>query len=140
MRIRKIAVTRRLNKDGEISLDTPDIKEFCRQHAGKSAIIRIELLPIEPSQKALAYYWKCVIPTIQRELYERGYDLTKSETDEFLRSEMPVTIEESWEGALKRRIRPLDELDAAELNELIEQIKIWAAVNLEIYVEEANLI
>ena len=139
MRIRKIAVTRRLSS--ELSLDTPDVKEFCRQHEGKPAIIRIELLPTEPSEKAKAYYWKYIIPTIRRELYERGYDFTNEETDNLIRNIMPVCIEETYEGGKnKRRTKEIEELDAAEINELIEQIKIWAAENLEIYVEEASLI
>jgi hypothetical protein len=140
MRIRKIAVTRRISK-GEISLETADIKEFFRQHEGKAVIVRIELLPVEPSEKAKAYYWKVIVPTIQRCLYERGYDLTKRETDEFLRDQMPVCKEETYEGGkLKERLKEVEELDAAELNEMIEQIKIWAADNLEIYVEEASII
>ena len=122
-------------------MDTPDVKEFCRQHEGKAAIVRIELLPTEPSEKSKAYYWKCVVPTIQRELYDRGYDITKAETDEFLRSEMPICRDETYEkGKLRARIKDIEELDTAELNEMIEQVKIWAAQNLEIYVEEAKSI
>lgn len=141
MRIRKIAITRRINKDGEISLDLPDIKDFCRQHKGKAVIVRIELLPTEVSEKSLAYYWKVAVPTVQRALYELGDNLTMEQTDALIRSQMAVCVEETWDGkALKKRVRGLDELDSSEFNEMMEQLKIWAAENLYAYVEEPHWI
>lgn len=138
MRIRKIAITRRISDKGKISLDVPDVAEFCRQHCGKAVIVRIELLPTEVSEKSLAYYWKVAVPTVQRGLYELGYDLTQKQTDKFIREQMPVCHEERWEGIrkLKDRIKTADEMDTAEFNEMMEQLKIWAAENLNVYVEE----
>lgn len=141
MRVRKIATTRRISESGEISLDLPEIKEFCRQHKGKAVIVRIELLPTPASEKSLAYYWGVVVPTIQRGLYELGNDLTQRETDEFIRSQMPVCSDERLvNGKLHKRVRTIDELDAAEFNEMIEQLKVWAAENLQVYVEEPEMI
>jgi len=141
MRVRKIAATRRISESGEISLDLPEIKEFCRQHKGKAVIVRIELLPTPASEKSLAYYWGVVVPTIQRGLYELGNDLTQRETDEFIRSQMPVCSDERLvNGKLHKRVRTIDELDAAEFNEMIEQLKVWAAENLQVYVEEPEMI
>ena len=138
MRIRKLALARRISDKGVLSLDVPDVQEFCRQHCGKSVIVRIELLPTEVSQKSLAYYWKVAVPTIQRGLYELGYELTQKQTDKFIREQMPICHEERWEGILqlKDRIRKPEELDTAEFNEMMEQLKIWAAENLQVYVEE----
>lgn len=137
MRVRKIAITQRISDKGEINLETADVKEFCRQHKGKAVVVRIELLPTPASEKSLAYYWKVVIPTIQRGLYELGNDLTQEATDEFVRGLMPVCLDERLiKGRMHRRVRPIDELDAAEFNEMIEQLKVWAAENLQVYVEE----
>lgn len=140
MRIRRITITRRISDKGEISLDLPDVKEFCRQHCGKAVIVRIELLPIEVSEKSLAYYWKVAVPTVQRGLYELGYDLTQAQTDRFIREQIPVCHEERWEGAhkLNDHIKTPDEMDTAEFNEMLEQLKIWAAENLNVYVEEPS--
>lgn len=141
MKSQRITLTKRINKSGTLYLDTPDLQEFCRQHPDRAVIVRVELLPIEPSQKSLSYYWKVVVPTIQRGLYDTGVNYSISQTDKFIRSNMPVTLEETWEdGHVKTRVRTLDELDTAEINELIEQLKIYAAENLYVYIEEPERI
>lgn len=137
MRVRKIAVTQRISDKGEINLETADVQEFCRQHKGKAVIVRIELLPTPASEKSRAYYWKVAVPTVQRGLYETGENLTLEQTDRFIRSQMPVCIDERLvKGKMHRRVRETDELDTAEFNEMLEQLKIWAAENLQAYIEE----
>jgi hypothetical protein len=54
---------------------------------------------------------------------------------------MPVCSDERLvKGKLHKRVRTIDELDAAESNEMIEQLKVWAAENLQVYVEEPEMI
>lgn len=138
MRIQRLTTTKRISPEGRLSLETPEVQEFCRQHPNRSVIVRVELLPIPPSQKSISYYWKVVVPTVQRGLYDvSGYDLTLSQTDRFIRENIPVTIDERWEdGKIRKRIREIDELDAAEFNELIEQLKVYASEHLFVYIEE----
>lgn len=141
MRIQKKTLTKRISPKGELKISSPDLDEFARQHPGRSVVVRVELLPIPPSQKSFAYYWKVVVPEMQRAFYEKGYILTLEATEKVLRQISPVMQDEKWDnGVLRKRTKELDEIDAAELNEMIEYLKIYAAENLDCYIEEPEYV
>lgn len=141
MRIQRKTLTKRITPSGELRISSPELEEFARQHPGRSVVIRVELLPIPPSQKSFAYYWKVVVPEMQRAFYEKGYVLTMEATEKALRQISPVMQDARWEdGKLRTRTKELDEIDAAELNEMIEYLKIYAAENLDCYIEEPEYV
>lgn len=137
MRTQRVTIARRISPEGKLVLEAPELAEFARIHPGRVVVLRAELLPIPPSEKSFAYYWKVVVPTVQRGFYETGENLTLEQTDRKIRELSPIAIEEKFEnGKLKRRVRELDEMDASELNEMIEQFKEIAAESLDVYIEE----
>lgn len=139
MRVQKQTLTKRISKDGRLVIDSPELQEFARQHPNRACVIRVELLPIPPSQKVLSYYWQYIIPTVQRALYDMGDSKTMEQTDRWLRSLAPVMRDEQWTGEkLRSRVMELDEIDSAEFCEYIEWIKEFGAENLDCYIEEAQ--
>lgn len=137
MRIQKQVLTKRISKDGRLVIDSPELQEFARQHPNRSCIVRVELLPIPPSQKVFSYYWQYICPTIQRALYETGGTYTLEQTDRWIREQAPVMRDEHWDGEkVRTRVKEFDEIDSAEMNEFIEWLKEFAAENLDCYIEE----
>lgn len=141
MRIQKKVLTKRISSDGELHLDCVELKEFARLHPNRAVVVRVELLPVEPSKKSFAYYWKVVVPTMQQGFYDKGYVLTLEQTEKVLRQISPCMQDDKWEnGKLSKRTKELDEVDASELNEMIEYLKIYASENLDTYIEEPEYV
>lgn len=139
MRLRKKLVWAKINSRGQLDFFKGELDAFCRLHPNRNAIIRVEILPIEASEKTKGYYYGYVVPTIARGFYELGERLTEEQVDIRLRTECPITLEEKFEkGGWKKRAKDFDSLDSAEVNEFIEWIKEYASENLSIIIDEPN--
>lgn len=89
------------------------------------------------------YYFYKIVPEIRNALWQGGTTKTKSETDLYLRSICPITIEEvlnieTWK--YDQRIREIIELDNHELVHFLDYIKQFAAEELSLYIEDPRVI
>lgn len=139
MRLRKKLVWAKINAKGVLEFFRGELDAFCRLHPNRNVIIRVEVLPVEASEKTKGYYYGYILPTMARGFYELGERLTDEQVDRRLRNECPITLEQKFEkGVWKSVAKDLDSLDSAEVNEFIEWIKEYASENLSIIIDEPN--
>lgn len=131
MRVRNKTLMGRIGENGELNLHWDALKEFLSSHKGKVAIVRVELVAVEPTEKTRNYFFGYIIPELKNAFMENGEHLTKEETYNKIRGLCPLFIrEDRVEGKWKRRIVEFEELDQAEANEAIDWIIQFAAENL----------
>jgi hypothetical protein len=131
MRVRNKTLMGRIGENGELNLHWDALKEFLSSHKGKVAIVRVELMAVEPTEKTRNYFFGYIIPELKNAFMENGEHLTKEETYNKIRGLCPLFIrEDRVEGKWKRRIVEFEELDQAECNEIIDWTIQWAAENL----------
>ena len=130
MRVRNKTLMGRIGKNGELNLHWDALKEFLSSHKGKVAIVRVELMAVEPTEKTRNYYFGYIVPEMQTAIMEAGEHKSKEETDLFLRCSCPICYEEKREnGRWVRRVKEFEELDQCECGEFIDFIKQFAAEN-----------
>jgi len=131
MRVRNKTLMGRIGENGELNLHWDALKEFLSSHKGKVAIVRVELMAVEPTEKTRNYFFGYIIPELKNAFMENGEHLTKEETYNKIRGLCPLFIrEDRVEGKWKRRMVEFEELDQAEANEAIDWIIQFAAENL----------
>lgn len=140
MRVRKKTAIGRIGANGVLSLPWDSFNEFCNQHRGKVAIVRIEIQPTEPSEKTANYYFGYIVPTMQSVFYEvYGERWTKSQTDQKIRELCPLFYEETREnGKWRARLKEFEELDQAEINDAISWLFQFAAENFNVVLQDAE--
>lgn len=139
MRLRRKTIVCRIDEDGEPHGAWNVLWDFFSMHKGKGVIIRAEIVAKEPSEKVKAYYFGYIIPEVQDAIMQAyGERYTKSQTDEWLRSQCPLFIEETREnGVWKKRVKEIEELDSSEMNEAIEWIFQFVSENLNLILDDA---
>ena len=107
-----------------------ELEEFCKLHPNRGIIIRAEIQPIEPTERTKNYYYGYCVPEMQAAMLMSGERLTREQVDAELRKNCPICIEDRKEqGHWHRRVKELDEMDQAEVNEFIEWLYQYAAEN-----------
>lgn len=139
MRLRKKTIIGKIDSHGEPIIPWNTFKDFCSLHKDKGIIVRAEIMSKEPSEKVKAYYFGYIVPEIQEALMQTyGERFTKSKTDEWIRSQCPLFLDETREeGKWRTRVREFEELDPAEVNEAIEWIFQFASENLNLILDDA---
>lgn len=139
MRLRRKSLVGKIDSKGELKAPWNTLYDFCTMHKDRAVIIRAEIMPKEPSEKVQAYYFGYIIPEFQDAIMQAyGERLTKSQTDEWIRCQCPLFIEETREnGRWRKRIREFEELDPAEANEAIEWMFQFASENLNLVIDDA---
>lgn len=140
MRLRKKAIVGRINSQGEIQAPWSVLYDFASMHKGDSVAIRCEILPKTPSDKVKAYYFGYILSEIQQALWQTyGERFTKEETDEWIRKQCPLCIEETRDkGKWKVRVKEFEDLDPCEANELIEWLFQFSIENLNLVLDDAR--
>lgn len=131
MRIRSKTMMGRIGEHGELNLHWDALTAFLQTHRGKVAIVRVELQPVEASEKTQNYFFGYIIPELKNAFMENGEHLTKEETYNKIRGLCPLFIrEDRVEGKWKRRIVEFEELSQEEACEVIDWTIQFAAENL----------
>lgn len=139
MRLRRKTIVGKITPTGELNAPWQVLEDFCSMHKGRGVILRAEILSKEPSEKTKAYYFGYIVPEVQEAVAQvYGERFTKSQTDEWLRKQCPLFIEETREnGKWRARIKEFEELDPAEANEAIEWVFQFAGENLNLILDDA---
>lgn len=139
MRVRSKVFAVRLGEHGEIIAHWDKVGEFCGQHKGKAAFMRIELQPTEPSEKTKNYFYGYIVPELRNAFMENGEHLTKEQTYNRIREICPLFSEQTREnGQWRTHLKEFEDLDQAEANEVIDFLFQWAAENLFLILENPN--
>lgn len=139
MRLRRKTIVGKIDSKGDLNAPWQVLQDFCSMHKDRGIILRAEILSKEPSEKVKAYYFGYILGEVREALMQTyGERFTKSQTDEWLRKQCPLFIEETREkGEWKVRLKEFEELDPAEANEAIEWIFQFASENLNLILDDA---
>lgn len=114
-------------QDGKLVLDNPEsFKEYLRGVKGKHFLSLKKETKIRSSPQN-KYLWGVVIPIVGKEL---GY--TPEETHEALKWEFLKV------DGLIPKVRSTADLTTVEFEAYLDQIKIWAATFLGVYIPDPN--
>ena len=131
MRVRNKTLMGRIGENGELNLHWDALKEFLSSHKGKVAIVRVELMAVEPTERTRNYFFGYIIPELRNAFMEQGEHLTKEETYDKIRMLCPLFAEEKREnGQWRKTYKEFEQLDQAEANEVIDWLFQWSAENL----------
>jgi hypothetical protein len=117
-----------------------EMQTFTSQLKNQRMVLTITALPQDRSSRLIGYYYKIILPLMQRVFYELGERLTTSQTETKLKEIAPIMIkEEKRDGKWIKEIREVEDLADFELCEFIDCIKYEAAEN-GAFLEDSKLI
>lgn len=116
-----------------------DLNTFLSHHKGHRFTIQIRVQEKDKSKEFLAYYWHVVVPKMKRAFFEIGYYYRKKEAVDLecrklcgIYHEIP---KEDMTG-YSYRLKTISEMGTTELYNYIELLKIYAAENLSVYIDD----
>lgn len=139
MRKREITSTGTIDKNGRLAMVMGEINQFFAQHKGSRVFARFTVVPEKTSAALRGYYYNCVVPTFKAAIWEHGERLTDEQTERRLRELSPVMYEQTPDintGKYETRLRAISDLSNAELIEHIEHLKMLAAENYNLYIDD----
>ena len=122
MRVRRKSIIGRIGENGEILCSWDTVQAFCSLHKGKPVILRLEIQPVEPSERTKNYFYGYCIPEAQNAfMTEYGEHLTKEQTYDKIRQLCPIfQKQERVDGRWRNTLQEFEDLDQAEANDAIE--------------------
>lgn len=136
MRVRSKTIVGRIGPRGELNAPWDVMAEFLSLHKGKAVILRAEIQPVEATEKTRNYFFGYVLPEIQNAFMEQGEHLTKAQTYDRLRDWCPLFHEEKREnGKWRDHVKEFEELDQAQVNEVIDWLFQFSAENLNLILD-----
>lgn len=141
MKKRKLALTGQINAQGRLLFYTDALKDWAQQFQNEKILLSVEVLPKEQSKLLLAYYKNYVLPEFQNAIREQGEWLSIAQVDERLRTASPLMEVATYNietGVTSYRVKELEELHNADFCEFLEWLKMYAAENYSLYIEDPN--
>ena len=130
MRVVRKTLYGKTDSKGNLHCFFGELEEFCKLHPNRGIILRAEIQPIEPTERTKNYYYGYCVPEMQAAMLMSGERLTREQVDAELRKNCPICLEERMDqGHWHCRVKELDEMDQAEVNEFIEWLYQYAAEN-----------
>lgn len=139
MKKREITATGIISNDGRLQMYMGELNQFFSQHKGNRVIARFVIASPGSSEALKGYYYNYVVPTFRSGIWEAGERLTEEQTERRLRELSPVMYEQTPDintGKYETRLRAISDLSNAELIEHIEHLKMLAAENYNLYIDD----
>lgn len=132
-----------INNNGGLQIYMGELNQFFAMHKGSRIIARFIVASPGSSEALKGYYFNYVVPTFRTGIWEAGERLTEEQTEHRLRELSPVMYEQTPDintGKYETRLRKIPELSNAELIEHIEHLKLIAAENYNLYIDDPRSI
>lgn len=127
-------------KDGELKFhDFPGIKALAEKNPNKRFVMYFEILETEASNLIKGYYLKKIVPDFQEQFREKlGERMTLKAVDESLRNFYPGAKVEVFvnKGFETERIKTIDEFSNKEMIDFIDHLKMLAAQEFDLFIED----
>ena len=137
MRIRSKVLTGRIDPNGNANLNWAGMEDFFHLHRGEGVIVRVCLVPKEPSERLTNYFFGYVVKEMRNAYYEVGYEFSDSQAYDEIRKVCPMFFEEIREnGKWIRRAKEWEELDISEAVNAVAWIQRYASENLHYIIED----
>lgn len=133
----KISESGIIGKDGKLRLPMDRLNDFFAKHPGERVTVRFEAAPHHSTAAQTAYFYNYIVPTIAAALYEQGTRMSEKNVDKWLVSQYPGDKTESVLGTCEE-ITEAREFDKNQMSDFIDWLKMYAAENLNVYVEDSK--
>lgn len=114
--------------DGKLRLPMDRVVDFCGQHPGERALVKVEALDGHATGATFRYYFGYILPTVRRGFYNKGIRATEADVHEVLWHRYPG--EHNPDGDIR-------EAPASQVGDYIDWLKEVCAEYLDIYIEDA---
>lgn len=135
MEKRAVYLSGLISSDGLIKMDQMailEMNEMAKRFPGKRFVMNIEILSDESSKALRGYFYKFVLPSMQRVFYDCGNRLTLDQTENEILKLSHVTNK-------RDSLKYINDLDNSELCEVIDQCKqIACEYGSGIFIEDSR--
>ena len=129
----KISESGLINQQGQLKMPMDRLNEFFQQHKGKRIIMQIEAVEKGTSMAQIAYWYKYIVPTVQKGLKEMGERKNVRQVDIWLREKYGEYDEN------EKLVEPIG-MSRDSFADMIDQVKQMGAEYLGIYIEDSRTI
>lgn len=143
MKQHEIEIAGRINKDGQLTMYMPEIREFAKKHPNTRIIATFRVFNPGTSEALKGYYYNYIVPRFKRAIWDAGERKTDEQTEHYLREISPVMYQQQADpetGQYNTILRKINDLDNSELIEHIEHLKQIGAEEFNIYIEDPSTI
>lgn len=142
MQNRSIEVTGKTDAQGHLLMYMGELNDFFRKRPNCRVVAKFYVVPQNTSEALKAYYYKCIVPTMQKAFYDAGERMTEEQTEIKLRQLSPIMQEQeaTEDGRYHTTLREIAEVDNSELIEHIETIRQIAAEEFFVCIENPKKI
>lgn len=143
MKQHQIEVAGRIDNKGRLSMYMEELKAFTSKWKDCKVVATFRVYQPGTSAALRGYYFNAVVPTMKRAFWNIGERYTDEQTERILRDYSPVMhyqVADPETGKYTDELREIKDLDNSELIEHIETIKILAAEEFSVYIEDPNTI
>jgi len=129
----KISESGLINQQGQLKMPMDRLNEFFQKHKGKRIIMQIEAVEKGTSMAQIAYWYKYIVPTVQKGLKEMGERKNVRQVDIWLREKYGEFDEN------EKLVEPIG-MSRDSFADMIDAVKQMAAEYLGIYIEDSKAI
>lgn len=129
----KISESGVINAEGQLKMPMDRLDEFFLKNKGKRVIVQVEAVEKGTSMAQMGYYFKYIVPTVQKGLRDMGERKNVRQVDKWLR-------ERYGEQDENGRVIEISEMPRSSFAEMIDQIKQMGAEYLGVYIEDSKAI
>lgn len=122
-----------INQDGKLKMPMDRLNDFFQKHKGKRVIVQMEAVEKGTSMAQLAYWYKYIVPTVQKGLKEMGERKNVRQVDIWLREKYGEFDEN------EKLVEPIG-MSRDSFADMIDAVKQMAAEYLGVYIEDSKTI
>jgi len=137
MKSDKISESGTIGKDGKLRLPMDRLNAWFASHPGERITVRFEAAPQHSTAAQTAYFYNYIVPTVANAFYEQGTRMSEKNVDKWLVEQYPGDKTESVLGTCEE-ITEAREFDKNQMSDFIDWLKMYAAENLNVYVEDSK--
>jgi hypothetical protein len=135
-------VTGRVTQNGLVLDQRAEFEAWQMGIVGSRVIGKFDVIKPK-SAELLGYYWKKVVPDMAEALRGKGYLLPYKDAERYIRQFAPTALVDEYDestGEYARRVRSVKEMSNIEFHRYIEELKIFAAIELHYFIIDPQTI
>ena len=132
----KLVESGMIGADGRLRLPMDRINAYAAANKGKRIIARFQAVEPGSTEAQKAYYYSYILPTVQAAEWDLGNRMTEEAVDSFLIGQYPFDKETADGNAVTAG----RELNQKQMSDFIDWLKMFAAQNYSVYIEDSKSI
>lgn len=143
MKFSEIEAGGQITPSGSLKMYMGELNAFFKKWPGARVVSRFFVALPGTTESQRGYYFGYIVPAIKKGLLEIGEVMMEEDVDYFLRSNCPFTVVEYPNiitGKYAREVKEIRDLSRLDMVNFIEWVKVYAAENFSLYIEDPELI